>query len=550
MRFKKQAIAIACVLCALFLSGCPSSVFIDPAKAVKPPFKDMKSGGFSALNYEELHAYKLRILRAYNDPETHVVFPRSAWFQTLGSGMTMLSAFAKDIGQKVQDQQMPPWMRTIRLTAQPIGDGSCDAAEVGSGPSPYGLVDMGNPPEPGYSLIRIPVPREYAWGGTIEPAMFKGTECEKEGERSDSYVCLYGKLAMQKPKDGKKSNLIILVHGLLDSSDQHYMRDPAAVLFSMGFSVLLLDMRDHGQTYRSDPTAPTTFGLYEANDLVVASQTMRRYRSCAGRIDKIGLLGFSVGGLTAMRAFIQDRKHPPPSGMPYAFDGGVMALSPPHDISGTLSRIKDVNDQSPVAGWGIGRTIDTPLIAADPELVEESLSYALINLFRIRWNALADAGLLPKKGRDERLDPLEYLELRTLKAYPNLRKALSAIQVSEPIEAHAEVEKLLAFSSPKNMADEFLHTRVTGVTDRLPYLAIVTSKDDFVVGGDGAEKIREAFSEENVLCNFRDGDYVLGSIPVCIYETEVGGHIAFNIISQELARHFLRTYMCHQADCP
>jgi uncharacterized protein len=90
------------------------------------------------------------------------------------------------------------------------------------------------------------------------------------------------------PAEGSDRAVIIL-HGHMGSMDMDAHRAPA--LLAAGFNVLLFDFRGHG---RSDGRQ-ITFGYLERRDVQGAVSFLR------GRgMRRIGLLGFSLGGITAI----------------------------------------------------------------------------------------------------------------------------------------------------------------------------------------------------------------------------------------------------------
>jgi len=92
------------------------------------------------------------------------------------------------------------------------------------------------------------------------------------------------------PAPGSERAVIIL-HGHGGSMDWDVHRAP--VLRQAGFGVLLLDFRAHGRS----PGHLATFGYLERWDVVAAVEFLR------GRgVRRIGLLGFSYGGMASMLA--------------------------------------------------------------------------------------------------------------------------------------------------------------------------------------------------------------------------------------------------------
>lgn len=93
------------------------------------------------------------------------------------------------------------------------------------------------------------------------------------------------------PRNGA---VIILVHGL--GGNRCEMLDDAALLAAHGYGVVLIDLRNSGE---SDGTR-TTLGLAEVNDVAGAVRFAAAQPGVEAR--RIGLLGHSMGGATVLRA--------------------------------------------------------------------------------------------------------------------------------------------------------------------------------------------------------------------------------------------------------
>ncbi|BFM40275.1 alpha/beta fold hydrolase [Synechocystis sp. LKSZ1] len=91
---------------------------------------------------------------------------------------------------------------------------------------------------------------------------------------------------------------IILVHGLHSSRTQEFagqFTEFGAALNRQGFSILMIDLRGHGQS--SD--AKLTFGLTERKDIIAAAHWLKHKGFRAG---KIGVLGVSMGSACVIGA--------------------------------------------------------------------------------------------------------------------------------------------------------------------------------------------------------------------------------------------------------
>jgi len=91
------------------------------------------------------------------------------------------------------------------------------------------------------------------------------------------------------PGEGESDRIVIFLHGHGGSMDPDVQYVPA--LHAAGFNVLMFDFRAHG---RSDGRM-STIGYLERQDVLGAVDFVR-----AKSIERIGLLGFSMGGIAAM----------------------------------------------------------------------------------------------------------------------------------------------------------------------------------------------------------------------------------------------------------
>jgi alpha-beta hydrolase superfamily lysophospholipase len=170
--------------------------------------------------------------------------------------------------------------------------------------------------------VFTPVWVPLAITGGVAPA---AVSCDEHGRASaaDSF-CVFGRLAL-RPEPGRA--LILVVHGMFDSGAQLYVQRLAATLYSLGHSVLLPDMRDHGDTWRAAPQLATTLGTLEGEDLLALGERARH--SCGAHIGRLGIAAVSGGGLNAIRALTEDSAG--------SLDAGVLALSPLLDVDQSLA---------------------------------------------------------------------------------------------------------------------------------------------------------------------------------------------------------------------
>lgn len=97
---------------------------------------------------------------------------------------------------------------------------------------------------------------------------------------------------------GTQPNAIILVHGL--NTNRQAMLPTANILATAGYPLLLIDLRGHGQSADS----PVTYGYREAWDVQAAAA----YLAEQPEIEKIGVLGTSLGGAAVARAAAADSR--------------------------------------------------------------------------------------------------------------------------------------------------------------------------------------------------------------------------------------------------
>jgi predicted alpha/beta-fold hydrolase len=132
--------------------------------------------------------------------------------------------------------------------------------------------------------------------------------------------------------------IVIVVHGLYDSKFSKYVRVTSDFLRAEGFGVLAPDMRWHGCLL--SPAWLPTLGLEEGRDLVTWANWLRKEHPG----HPIGLIGFSLGGLSVLHAAGE-------SDAAEVFDAGTVAISP----AGALARTADDLD-SPAFFYDRGLT--------------------------------------------------------------------------------------------------------------------------------------------------------------------------------------------------
>ena len=113
--------------------------------------------------------------------------------------------------------------------------------------------------------------------------------------------------------------LLLALHGLEGSSSAHYMRGLAAKGWRAGFSVVLLNQRNCGDTEHLGP------GLYHSGLTDDAGYVIREVVR-THRIDRIVVAGYSLGGNLALKLAGDYGAAPPPQ------LSGVCAVSPVMDL--------------------------------------------------------------------------------------------------------------------------------------------------------------------------------------------------------------------------
>ena len=195
---------------------------------------------------------------------------------------------------------------------------------VNASPSP---VWFPSPARPSVPAPLSPVWFPIAIDGGAPPA---GAACGERGQPlgGKEHFCMFGRLTL----GASPRPLVVVVHGMFDSSAQDYVRRIAVSLHEMGYASLLLDMRDHGDTFRAAPHVPTGFGQLEAADLLAVAERVRS--DCAPQVERVGALGFSGGGLAVAMAHALDAREGEP-----VLDAGAVALSPLVDSDRTAAAL-------------------------------------------------------------------------------------------------------------------------------------------------------------------------------------------------------------------
>jgi pimeloyl-ACP methyl ester carboxylesterase len=568
---RRLALGIVVTLCAC---ANPRSVRLDdttlPTQVRRPA--PSSCAGAAADAWAQLDCL---VQRADTEP---AVYPTEEKFKAIAPAIVALGYLAPDMGQKIFDQRLPP-------------PPSAPGAAAGSAPPPWerpGLAlpeacanlpparaersvyddyRIGNPPEPTYTSVWLPLSR----GGV--PALDPGVQCTRLGTitpeaRAADAFCLHARVALQ-PRDSG-APLVLVVHGLFDSSDHHYLRNTGSVLYSMGLSVALLDMRDHGETLRRNPDVPLTLGVLEGHDLRHLARQFRE--ACGPRVGALGVLGYSGGGLASIRAYSTDKQAAARGEAPQ-FDLGVLAISPVLDANVTLEQMREWDDcaattalefdtslkifvgavsglvgfsisslasSSPTdkipwleMGVGVGAGVAVPFLVdgffdgrsydlqgntrfSSNCVAKRGIADLFRQLFDTRWRSLAAHGYL--EGQPEEMKYEDYLEQRYERHYGKNRPEGLPEDYTGPV-----------YYSPEVLAAQIQQSQPEGWKGRL---AIVTSRDDVVVGLEPAERMKQLLQR---------------SPDARALVSELGSHTAYDVLNQVLSRQFLDAFFCHES---
>ncbi|MDQ5873171.1 MAG: alpha/beta fold hydrolase, partial [Acidobacteriota bacterium] len=106
--------------------------------------------------------------------------------------------------------------------------------------------------------------------------------------------------ALFVPPRERGGTIVIVVHGIFDSKYTKYIQVTADFLHRQGFGVLAPDMRWHGCLLEKEWLP--TLGIQEGKDLVEWAGHLKREQPDS----PIGLVGFSLGGLSVLHALGND----------------------------------------------------------------------------------------------------------------------------------------------------------------------------------------------------------------------------------------------------
>jgi len=410
-------------------------------------------------------------------PSGRVVYPASSLLEKIGAGVVTLAYLAADVAQSIADQTVPADAKQLLAATRGLDASVCSER----GPSPAPRDGRRHPPRQSYARVWIPVSDGGATTGDCPANSGAG------------HLCLAGRLALQPGK----SRLILVVPGLFHSADHRYVMDIGDLLYAQGHSVLLIDVRAHGQTFWSQPWAETTLGLREGSELLAVARRVRDV--CPDAVQDVGALGFSGGGLFAMRAF---------AAQPEVLRGGVLAVSPPLDLAYTIETMSNTQ------GDGDPQSCFMAAAPFSPCLAEGGIGHYFMELLRRRQKTLSEKGLMGAPR--ERVTATEFMKEHVIAKHGDPRRAITPVRL-----AH-EIRKAEA--------------RRSGTS-----LVILTSRDDPVVGDKPAAELAGELG--------MDKGQGLGKRSVRLYRLDHGGHIAFPVVYPGLFPRFIRTLFCHGAPC-
>jgi pimeloyl-ACP methyl ester carboxylesterase len=303
---------LSSIVIASFASGCLETRIVSLPNVDLDPQVRTTSSGWKASIARDLDIYQSSPVLTAGDERLEPIY----------GGISTLTYFGIDLQQKARDQ-------LIARRPEPVGRSLSAACEVGEAQAiPLSSSNHATIEVPAYEPVWMPI--DVAGG-----AAAAGVGCDSAGRpispTPGGHFCMFGRMALQTKQP---SDLIVVLHGLFDSSAQDYVQRLGAALYNLGHSVLLADMRDHGETYRAAPHIATTLGTVEGRDVLAVAAALRA--ACSNRISRIGVVGVSGGGLDAIRSFIDDKDD--------TLDAGVLALSPLLDVD---AAVRDVSDVGP-----------------------------------------------------------------------------------------------------------------------------------------------------------------------------------------------------------
>lgn len=156
----------------------------------------------------------------------------------------------------------------------------------------------------------------HLYPSTFRPRLFTGADG----------VQLSGLQAMH----AKPGPALIICHGFLTHKNFEYIRTMARKAYrDWGFHVVTFDLRSFGQSAWTT-SAPSTSGYKEGQDVVEIARDLKAHPL----VTSVGVLGYSLGGCTALNAARESSEAPDTP-----IDGGVLTVSAPTEMRRAISYV-------------------------------------------------------------------------------------------------------------------------------------------------------------------------------------------------------------------
>jgi pimeloyl-ACP methyl ester carboxylesterase len=118
-------------------------------------------------------------------------------------------------------------------------------------------------------------------------------------------------------RDGRPRPGLVLSHGFMGSKNDHYIVDTALTAFAgWGYNVLAIDLRNFGKS-QCLGHCPTTAGWKEGEDLLAGAKFLGEQQG----VSTVGIMGFSMGAGSTMRAAYMASEYPYLTGGAIAWNG-------------------------------------------------------------------------------------------------------------------------------------------------------------------------------------------------------------------------------------
>lgn len=171
--------------------------------------------------------------------------------------------------------------------------------------------------------LRIPSPLAGGWRQTLLAlAPWRGAE---PPSLAVEFALEPGVAVRGQWRAGRGSTAVVLLHGLSGDGSSSYVVDAARAFAERGFGVLRLHARGAGGTLALSRS--TYHAALSADPVRVATQLAQRFG-----LDRVHLVGFSLGGSVALRAVVRER-------LPECLVSTI-AVSPPLDLAAASARLE------------------------------------------------------------------------------------------------------------------------------------------------------------------------------------------------------------------